>query len=54
MTWKKPDASLPNRRAAFFADAGAPFAPTHLVAAVSADRISETSIWSCSFERTST
>ena len=41
MTWKKPDASLPNKRAAFFLDGGAPLAPTHLVAAVSADLISE-------------
>ena len=51
--WEKPDASLTNKRAAFFADGGPPFAPTHRVAAVPADRISETSIWSCSFERTS-
>src|SRR5262249_48360665 len=31
-----------------------PFAPSHFPAIPSADWISETSIWSCSFERTST
>jgi hypothetical protein len=31
-----------------------PLAPSHFAAIPSADWISETSIWSCSFERTST
>jgi hypothetical protein len=78
MTWKKPDVSLPNGRAAFadfgflgprdvpagrfpvdpvFADGSFngpfAFAVTHFAAMPSAEWISEMSIWSCSFERTS-